>query len=708
MKSRILSCSLLLCLAIAMAASPGFAVPPGSNGGQDRLEEMIKDGWVVVAPGVLQRSLGDHKIETMALGPEGFAWTAKQLQGRLGLLLEEYRVRPTANLKKAIRSLRRKIQGLREQSRILGSEPAYPVKTSCNETYSAQANAYPTTPGSGVRADADASFSNDCGYSGDTYAYAYAETNLNGTFTTLTQSDLDPGVSVSSHATASLAGTSQCYSFAYASVTSGALGIDYSQQDETFACQPPAARFSFTCAQLSCSFNATASTTDPFASYAWTFGDSTSGSGATVSHTFPATGVYTVTLTITNRDGETSSVSRKVSVTDEPAPAAENYFAVAPCRLIDTRNSGILSSGQVYVFNIAGSCGIPATAKAVSFNVGVTAATGPGHLKFYPGDRSSNPFVSSAINFIPDSTSSIRFNNAILRLATNGAGTVAVQPVVFATPGEVHVILDVNGYFSEDTAPAAGAQGPLGYQTVTPCRIADTRSTAPLSHGVPRNFTVEGVCGVPASGSAVGMLNVTAITPSEAGLLAVFPVGAPFPPVATVRFLAGILAQANGARTALSSAGPDVTVQFQGLTSTAGTTHVTLDVFGYFKSDAPLKYRPVTPCRLVDTRFADQGSPALAASETRSFQVQGNCGVPVGAKAAMLNVVSVNPAGPGHLLLYPSGTSAPVASALNFHPMQGNLANGIIAPLSVQANDLAVTCGVSSTDVVIDVFGYFE
>lgn len=466
-------------------------------------------------------------------------------------------------------------------------------------------------------------------------------------------------------------------------------------------CVPPVAHFTFTCSGLSCSFDSSGSTDNVgIVSRSWSFG----GSNVTANYTFPTTGVYMVTLTVTDTHGLQSSMSKKVSVISPLVIPAENYFAVQQCRVVDTHNTNPLDSGQIRTFNIAGNCGIPATAKAVSFNVTVVSPTGNGNLVFYPGNQTSSPFVSSVINFNPGA--SPRANNAMLRLATDGAGTVAVLPSINAgSPPQVHLILDVDGYFSEDTVPPAGAQGPFGFQTLTPCRIADTRTTSPLTNGVTRDFAVQGLCGVP-SDAIVGMLNLVAFQPSEGGQARMFQAGTPAPGMATNQFVTGTPALANGARTSLANPG-GVSVQYS--SQTPGTTmHAILDVYGYFKPGAPLKYRPITPCRAVDTRFADQGGPMLAANETRIFQIQGNCGVPVGAKAAMLNFVSFTPAGSGHLRAYPSGITLPLASVLNFSPSQGNVANGVIVPLSTNADDLAIFAGVSSTHVIIDVFGYFQ
>lgn len=89
------------------------------------------------------------------------------------------------------------------------------------------------------------------------------------------------------------------------------------------------------------------------------------------------------------------------------------------------------------IFDIAGSCEIPASARSVSANVTVTSAQAPGHLRLSPAAGLAPS--SSTINFAAGRT---RANNAILTL--DGAGQVAVQN---GGAGSVHVILDVNGWF---------------------------------------------------------------------------------------------------------------------------------------------------------------------------------------------------------------------------------------------------------------------
>ena len=79
----------------------------------------------------------------------------------------------------------------------------------------------------------------------------------------------------------------------------------------------PAAAFTSSCTQLGCTFNASGSTDvgGTLTTYAWDFGDSTTGSGVGPSHTYATSGTYTVGLTVTDSHSQTASVSHSVTVT---------------------------------------------------------------------------------------------------------------------------------------------------------------------------------------------------------------------------------------------------------------------------------------------------------------------------------------------------------------------------------------------------------
>jgi hypothetical protein len=127
------------------------------------------------------------------------------------------------------------------------------------------------------------------------------------------------------------------------------------------------------------------------------------------------------------------------------ATGALQFYTVAPCRLLDTRNpSGpgggpAIPPGSQRVIAVSGRCGIPATAKAVAVNITVVGAAQAGRVSFFPGN--AQPPTSSLVSFGAGQT---RTSNALLMLASSGTGTLTVQS--FSGAG-LNLLLDVSGYF---------------------------------------------------------------------------------------------------------------------------------------------------------------------------------------------------------------------------------------------------------------------
>jgi hypothetical protein len=142
----------------------------------------------------------------------------------------------------------------------------------------------------------------------------------------------------------------------------------------------------------------------------------------------------------------------------------------------------------------------------------------------------------------------------------------------------------------------------------------------------------------------------------------------------------------------------------------------TLALVSRAEAAGPYSFFSLSPCRVVDTRNAvgPTGGPSLLANANRSFPILGVCGVPLTAQAVVFNVTVTVPTDFGDLRIYPGGTSAPLASVINWVTSDFAVANGAIVPVTTGAGNnvtVMVDMPVGSTgkvDLVLDVTGYFQ
>ncbi len=117
--------------------------------------------------------------------------------------------------------------------------------------------------------------------------------------------------------------------------------------------QSPTASFTLSCTDLICSFNGSTSS-DPdgsISNYAWTFGDGTTGAGATVSKTYASSGTRTVSLTVTDNGGATGSASQSVTVTEPSSGGIDLAVTMSKVRGANIANlSWSGAGGNVDVF----------------------------------------------------------------------------------------------------------------------------------------------------------------------------------------------------------------------------------------------------------------------------------------------------------------------------------------------------------------------
>jgi len=126
-----------------------------------------------------------------------------------------------------------------------------------------------------------------------------------------------------------------------------------------------------------------------------------------------------------------------------PTTGPLRLHTLTPCRIVDTRNQTgpyggpALVAGTARAFAIAGQCGVPADAGAVTLNVTVTNPTAAGSLTVYPGTG-----LVPGTSTVCFSAGRTRANNATIGLVD---GTVSVADR--QATGTVDVIVDVSGYY---------------------------------------------------------------------------------------------------------------------------------------------------------------------------------------------------------------------------------------------------------------------
>lgn len=180
------------------------------------------------------------------------------------------------------------------------------------------------------------------------------------------------------------------------------------------------ANFTASCANLSCSFNAAASTGGP-TSYAWTFGDGATGSGVSTSRSYAAAGTYNVTLTVGN--GSTTALRTQAVTVTAPAvtPVTES-----------TANNNARTSAQLISANPAQVSGtISSTSDVDYFRVSLAAG------------RRLNATLT------PNTTSNYNLaiynaSGSLVASSSNGTGLVDAASVTNSGTAAVNVYVRVN------------------------------------------------------------------------------------------------------------------------------------------------------------------------------------------------------------------------------------------------------------------------
>ena len=252
--------------------------------------------------------------------------------------------------------------------------------------------------------------------------------------------------------------------------------------------------------------------------------------------------------------------------------ASYQYQSVPPTRLVDTRVTGqrLAAGGTLTVDLSVLAPTVGADAAAAVINVtAVDEATG-GFLTVYPCGT-DRPLASS-VNFLAGQPRGA--------LAT----TLLRQPdralCVFSnTP--THVVVDLQGVF----VPSGG----LLFSPVTPDRVLDTRNTGRFP-----TIAIQ----APAGASAVAA-TLTVTGSNFAGFLTAYPCSGSPPVVSSVNWQPG--------ETVAGAVFVPVAADGTFCVTTNAPVDVIVDVTGVFSPTSALRFTPVAPTRMVDTRIGTGG-----------------------------------------------------------------------------------------------------
>jgi hypothetical protein len=311
-----------------------------------------------------------------------------------------------------------------------------------------------------------------------------------------------------------------------------------------------------------------------------------------------------VTVTITNPDGQSTSSSSILSVTNSGNPAITCPATVSVNTPLVTGSCGmnVTFSGSTAAtatgtptptisysptsgsFFPVGTTSVTATATntngsaSCSFNVVVADKTGP--VISCPSNMNVTTSGSSAIVTFSVTATDNCGSVTVVSSPPSGSsfplGTTTVVSTATDSAGNT-----ANCSFNVTvTNTSAGAK----FWLVTPCRLIDTRNAAgplggpSLNAGVVRNVAVIGNCGVP-SGAVALALNLTAVVPGSSGWMTLYPgpISTPLPYVSTINYRSGKVLANN----AVVPIGSDGTIN--AYNSGPSPTNFIIDVTGYFK-----------------------------------------------------------------------------------------------------------------------------
>jgi hypothetical protein len=276
----------------------------------------------------------------------------------------------------------------------------------------------------------------------------------------------------------------------------------------------------------------------------------------------------TASVTTTGDVGETYQWGWRTTSVDSIQPIAGATASVYQLSAADLGPPG----GKQLVVTVTSECGVPRVSNALAVTVLPTSLSIGASSGVY---ASSTQNTASVTNVGPGTYSWAVTNGTI----ESGQGTDAIRYTA-GPSGDVELSVEVvaNGCTWNAAATVPTLVRPPGatmLSLITPCRLNDTRDSTPVASDSTRTMTAGGLCGIPADAKSIAA-NLTVVSPSSAGWLALHAADAPWGGTSTLNYRPG-RTRANSAIVPLSGAG-QLVVRNEG-----SSVHVIVDVTGYFR-----------------------------------------------------------------------------------------------------------------------------
>jgi PKD repeat protein len=278
---------------------------------------------------------------------------------------------------------------------------------------------------------------------------------------------------------------------------------------------PPTASFTAAASALAVSVDASGSTDDgTITGYAWDFGDGTTGTGVTASHTYAAAGTYTIALTVTDNGGLTGTTSKVVTASITTTLAEDHFERTA------TSGWGSAVSGGAWTMSSPANSSVGGGVGMLSFTGGATR----------------KGILASVSATDADITTDISFNKTI----TGGgafAGIVARQTATDYYQGRIRFLVGgglavqilqggstvlanaaVPGTYTPGTSLTIRTQISGTSPTTIKAKIWPTGTAEPVAWGV---TTTSSVAGLQSAGS-VGIVSYASASITNSPLLGTF------------------------------------------------------------------------------------------------------------------------------------------------------------------------------------------